>query len=271
MRSSIFRLCENSKTAKPFPKVYFDLKAFRKGVADKKRSLIEAEKREVGRAYAKAAPVGWSIETFIDRTRIADLSRDAKLAEERSKFSAELAACFEDWNDFISSDRKDLFRVSNLLTPPQTNKLAHCIELFNHGLFEVSEGDTPSVFAGQKGAREGCEWTDEEDSRLVELAVNKYDYTFGDPWIYVAWEMERDPDEVHKRFVEVYVRPRNTQRESELALSKSFKPLLMNRQFRLIPPQCYVVPSERNFPSPRVTDDDPIPEAFRQYRPSGSF
>ena len=46
-----------------YPRLYFDFKAFRKTIADKKHSLIEAEEREVRRAYAKPPPSSeWNIE-----------------------------------------------------------------------------------------------------------------------------------------------------------------------------------------------------------------
>jgi hypothetical protein len=55
-----------------YPRVYFDLKAFRKGIAEKKQSLIEAEKRKIDRAYAKEPPQGWDIEKFLQQIKLAD-------------------------------------------------------------------------------------------------------------------------------------------------------------------------------------------------------
>lgn len=257
------------RAPKSFPKVFFDLKAFRKGITEKKTSLMEAEKREIARAYAKPAPEGWSIASFLEKAKIAQIS-GLQTAEELVNFHQEVALCFDDWNDFISSDKKDLMRVSNLLSGAQVKKLAHCIELFNHGLFELDTSNpTPVEFMGKRSARQDEPWTSQEDETLIDLAVQKYDYTFGDVWLYVSREMMRTPEEVQNRFVDIYIKPRNKAKSTEVVLSKSFRPLLMNRQFRVIPPQCYIVPSEDNFPSLLKTFH--LPEAFQKYRHSDSF
>ena len=175
-----------------------------------------------------------------------------------------MASSFNDWNDFISSDRKELLRVSNLLNAKQVKKLAHCIELFNHGLF-TSEA-AGEEFRGQKPNREGLEWTTEEDKTLIKLAVHKYDFKFGDPWLYVSFDMERTSDEVQDRFVEIYLKPLNRNRQTEISLTKSFRPLLMNRHFRLLPPQCYIIPSEENFPL--TSEKFTVPDGFKKYRSS---
>jgi hypothetical protein len=262
--------CESTgRAAKSFPKVFFDLKAFRKGIAEKKKSLIEAEKREIARIYAKPAPEGWSIASFLEKAKIAQIS-GLTSADEIANFHQEVASCFDDWNDFISSDKKDLMRVSNLLSGAQVKKLAHCIELFNHGLFDLdTTKQMPVELMGKRPARQDEPWTSQEDKTLIDLAVRKYDYTFGDVWVYVSSEMMRTPDEVQTRFVEIYIKHRNKAKSTEVVLSKSFRPLLMNRQFRVIPPQCYIVPSDYNFPSSLQTFN--LPEAFQKYRHSDSF
>ena len=247
----------DSPLSKPFPKVYFDLKAFRKGISEKKQSLIHAERREIDRVYAKPAPSGWGIERFLKETGLESPSLD------KDKFYSELASCFDDWNDFISSSKKDLYRVSNLLNASQVKKLHHYIDLFNHGLFpRVSDED--SVLNGQPLGKQGSGWSVTDDEKLLDLATNKYDFTFGDPWLYIGWEMERSSDEVHERFLQIYTKAENRNRTSEIVISKSFKPLLMNRQFRIIPPQCYMVPSSENFPSSDKNFE--LPSAFVGYR-----
>lgn len=254
------------RVAKPFPRVYFDLKAFRKGIAEKKSSLLEAEKREIDRAFAKEAPAGWSISDFLRKSQIGKLG-DLK-GDDLDRFYSEVAACFENWNDFISSSRKDLFRVSNLLNPKQVKSLAHHLELFNHGLFPKPEPSS-SVFQGKPLANADKEWTSADDEQLLELATQKYDHTFGNPWLFISWDMQRSVDAVRARFVEIFLKPKNASRNSEICLSKSFRPLLMNRQFRLIPPQCVIVPSEANFPSGSAKFE--LPEKFLPYRNSDSF
>jgi hypothetical protein len=257
-----------SISSKPLPKKYFDLKAFRKGVSEKKQALIEAEKREIRRVYAKDPPENWTVVSFLKVAKLADLSEMTNTSDVEH-FYSEVASCFEDWSDFISSDSKDVLKVSNLLNARQVKKLIHCIELFNHGLFGPESANVEQGFHGVPPARQGAVWTPEEDASLIELTVNGYDYTFGDVWLYVSFEMERTMDEVYERFVEIYLKPRNRERETEIALSKSFRPLLMNRQFRIIPPQCYVIPTDDNFPS--ICENFHLPEQFKKYRHSGNF
>lgn len=269
LRIGSILFCERPVT---FRKRYFDLKAFRKGISEKKQSLIEAEKREIDRVYAKPPPAGWTISTFIEKSRIGLLGDDDKKGqseEDINKFSQELAACFQDWNDFISSSRKDLLRVSHMLSSEQTKKLAQYIELFNHGLFPAVKVE--EVFAGELPPQAEKPWTDEEDLLLVKLAVKKYDYKFGDVWLYVSWELGRSPDEVQQRFNEVYLKKMLMNREgSEIVLSKSFRPLLMNRQFRLIPPQCYIVPSAELVQGDTELIKAAIPPAFDKFRKNHS-
>jgi hypothetical protein len=248
---------------RPFPRMHFDLKAFRKGISEKKHSLIEAEKKEISRAYAKPAPEGWDMLKFLSETRIADLGNDGPIKNEddRNKFYQDLAGLFADWADLVSSSRKDLFRVSHMLNSRQLKKLAHCIDLFNHDLFpnEVATEST-SVFSTPIPV---SPWTPEDDATLIKLATGKYDHTFGDVWIYIASEMARSVDDVEQRFYEIYMKPENKKRIAEIALTKSFRPLLMNRQFRLIPPQCYIVPSAENFPADKT--EFKVPKAFEKY------
>ncbi len=244
---------------RPFPRMYFDLKAFRKGISEKKQSLIEAEKKEISRAYAKPPPEGWDTKMFLAATKIADLSNEGimKNDDERDKFYSELSALFEEWSDLVSSTRKDLFRVSHMMNSKQMNKLAHCIDLFNHDLFPYVRTPFSNPIATKP-------WNSSDDETLIRLATEKYDHTFGDVWIYVASEMERDVDEVEQRFYEIYTKPHNKKRTAEVALTKSYRPLLMNRQFRLLPPQCYIIPSEENFPTPPDSEFT-VPKAFARY------
>jgi hypothetical protein len=257
MLRSLARYSEG-KQLKPFPRVYFDLKAFRKGISEKKQSLIEAERRMIDKTYAYRAPDGWTIETFLTRAKI--LEDDSQVAQ--------LASCFESWSDFISSSRKDLMRVSHLLPAHQVKKLALSIELFNRGLFGLSSSETREAFRGRPLRNQGVPWSPEDDEKLIQLAVYKYDFTFGDVWLYVSGEMERPIDDVRDRFVEVYLKKTERAQLMEIVLSKSFRPLLMNRQFRLLPPQCFVIPSRRSTLSQEPL---PLPPAFTRYRSEAAF
>merc|ERR1712039_90389 len=105
-------------------------------------------------------------------------------------------------------------------------------------------------FAGKPLEREGQPWTPEEDARLKSLAV-EYDVNFGDPWIYLSWELQRREDDVRDRYVELVVKPRERATRHELAITKASRPLHMHRKFRMIPPDLYIIPSEENFPLAR--------------------
>ncbi|XP_026191391.1 uncharacterized protein LOC113146896, partial [Cyclospora cayetanensis] len=133
------------------------------------------------------------------------------------------------------------------LTNAQRRLILRHIRLFNHGLWpENSYSDYIERFQAPPLKREGMPWTDEEDQRLIELA-NKYDPNFGDPWLYLSWEMQRETEEVHKRYLSMVVIPQNKGRRSEMLLSKCLRPLFFSRHFKLLPPLLFIVPSPSNF------------------------
>ncbi|CDJ56248.1 hypothetical protein, conserved [Eimeria maxima] len=75
------------------------------------------------------------------------------------------------------------------------------LRLFNHGLWpENSYDDYMQRFQAPPLKREGMPWTEEEDKQLLELA-EKYDVNFGDPWLYLSWEMQRESEDVHSRYL----------------------------------------------------------------------
>lgn len=260
MLLSHIRCCRT--VPKAFPKVYFDLKAFRRGLKEKKESIIQAEERVINRAYALEPPEGWTIGTFLEKANILE-------GEANESARKQLEACFDDWSDFISASRKDLFRVSHIISSEQVNRLAISIELFNRGLLGLAPEDIRKVFAGDQVANAGKAWAAEDDDKLLLLAVDKYDYTFGDVWLYVSSELQRPIDEVRDRFIDIYLKHRE-KRETEIVLTKSFRPLLMNRQFRLMPPQCFLIPSASRGKFEPVSESG-IPEAFRKYRNEKAF
>merc|ERR1711972_49783 len=109
----------------------------------------------------------------------------------------------------------------------------------------------------------GKPWTEEEDRNLLRLA-DEYGVNFGDPWMYLAWELQRRELDVKNRFIELVVKPYEQSQVHELAITKASRPLHMHRKFRMIPPDLYIVPSEQNFPiAPRKFE---LPQAFRRYR-----
>jgi hypothetical protein len=232
-----------------FPRQHFDFKSFRKNLREKKGSLAAMEEREVRKAYAPAPPEGWTIETFLEKMDFGDGLEG-------------VAQCFESWEDFISSSFKDLMQVEGM-TPQQRRRLAQHLRLFQHGHWpEVAEDEYLARFAGKAPAREGAEWTKEEDEALVQLA-EQYDVSFGNPWLYISFEMSRTQDEVHDRYVDLVVRPRQVSSSCEFAITKAAQPLLMNRAFTVLPPNVYIVPSEENYPLADTRVE--IPDAFAQF------
>jgi len=238
-----------------YPPKYFDFKAFRQALKEKKEAISEAELREIRREYAPPPPEGWTVLVFLERMGFGDGAED-------------VANMFERWEDFISMTARDITRIGDI-TIGQRRKLNRHITLFNHGLWpNVSPDEFQGRFAGNKLDREGLPWTAEEDAKLRELA-QAYDVNFGDPWIYLSWEMQRREDDVQERYVELEVKPRERATLHELCITKASRPLHMHRKFRMMPPDLYIVPSEDNFPlAPRRFE---IPAAFHKYRQDEIF
>lgn len=238
-----------------YPPRFFDFKAFRKALKEKKENLSEAELREIRREYAPPPPEGWTVLEFLERMKFGDGAED-------------VANLFESWEDFISMTPKDISRIMDI-TLPQRRLLSRYITLFNHGLWpRVSPDEFFQRFGGSRLAREGEPWTPEDDEKLVELA-EFYDVNFGDPWIYISWEMQRRPEDVRDRYMEVVVKPRERATRCEIAITKSSRPLHMNRKFRMIPTDLYIVPSAENFTL--VPKRFELPAAFQKYRQDDIF
>merc|ERR1712232_502217 len=197
-------------------------KAFRQALREKKENLSQAEVREIRREYAPPPPEGWTVLHFLERMKFGDGAE-------------EVAALFERWEDFISQDWKDLMRIRDM-TLKQRRRLNKHITLFNHGLWPPApEAEFQERFKGKALKREGQPWTEEEDKRLVELC-DLYDVNFGDPWIYLSWELQRRERDVMDRYTELVIKPREQSTRHEFLISKSSRPLLMNRKFRMVPP-----------------------------------
>jgi len=243
------------KWAARYPPRYFDFKAFREGLKEKKRTLSEAELREVRREYALPPPDGWTVLDFLQRMEFGDGAED-------------VANLFDRWEDFISMTLSDIFRITEI-SKEQRRRLAKYITLYNHGLWPSLHPDEfQKRFGGKKLAKEEEPWTPEDDAKLLECA-EWYDVNFGDPWIYISWEMQRREDDVRDRFIELVVKPKESATDCELAITKSSRPLLMNRKFRMIPMDLYIVPSDKHF---RLAEGKfSIPESFKKYRQDDIF
>lgn len=238
-----------------YPRRYFDFKSFRNALKEKKENLSQAELREVRREYAPPAPKGWTVQHFLEQMDFGEGAED-------------VANLFETWQDFISMTPKDIPRIPDI-TMGQRRKLSRHITLFNHGLWpRVSATEFNTRFAGKPLAKDGQPWTDQDDQELLNLA-KFYDVSFGDAWLYISWEMQRQDADVRDRYIHLVVKPQERARRHELAITKASRPLHMHRKFRMIPADLYIVPSEKNFPlAPNMFE---VPAAFRKYRQDDIF
>lgn len=250
--------CDDNKVPKAlarYPPRYFDFKAFRKALKEKKESLSEAEMREIRREYAPLPPEGWTVLHFLEQMKFGDGAED-------------VANLFESWEDFISMTPKDITRIVDI-SIVQRRKLSRYITLFNHGLWpKVAPDEFYARFRGTRLAREAEPWTEQDDEKLLELA-KVYDVDFGDPWIYLSWELQRRENEVRDRYIKLVVQPKERATRCEFAITKSSRPLHMHRKFRMIPADLYIVPSEEHFMlAPKRFE---LPAAFKKYRQDDVF
>ncbi|EER09688.1 conserved hypothetical protein [Perkinsus marinus ATCC 50983] len=167
-------ICNHPGSRPPYhlkhPKQYFDFKTFRNMLKHKKQTMGRAEKRIIKRVYAKPPPSDdWDVLRFLQEMEFGENAE-------------EVASCFEDWSDFISSDYEDVQRVE--MAPEQRRKLLVYLRKFNHGVWPIEEYQ--ERFKGTPLENEGKPWTEEDDKKLVELA-EVYDINFGDPWIYLSY------------------------------------------------------------------------------------
>jgi len=235
---------------------YFDLKTFRKFIKRQKDTEIEEEARTIAKTYAKLPPKGWTVATFLKKIEIGD-NLD------------EIAQGFDSWKGFVSCTPEDLKRVE-LLTTEQKRKLWKFLCLFNHGLWpENCYENYATNFQAAPLERENSPWTSFDDTKLLQLA-KEYDVAFGDPWLYISWEMKRGADEVRERYTDIAKKPEQRASVCELVVTRSSRPLLMSRRFKLDPPFLYIVPSKENFPSP-PGDVFSLPLAFKEFRNSRLF
>ncbi|EUR66785.1 hypothetical protein PFBG_04365 [Plasmodium falciparum 7G8] len=219
---------------------FFDLKLFRQHLRRQKSEEIENEKRELLKMCAKDPPKNWDIRTFLERIEIGE-NID------------EIEKCFKSWKEFVTITPKELFLI-DCLTNEQRRKLWKYINKYNYGLYpEDSYDDFVKNFQAPPLENENKPWTQEDDKQL-DYYINYYDVNFGDPWLYISWNMKRTFDQVQNKYVELYLKKQNKKRKCELCLTKCTTPLLMNRKFKLDPPFLFIVPSSQNFPTMNIFD-----------------
>ncbi|KAK1937708.1 hypothetical protein X943_004049 [Babesia divergens] len=238
------------------------MKTFRRFLKQQKTLDIEKEKRAIAQLHAKPPPDGWGILEFLNAAGVGD--------------GAELIAeSFESWEEFISSTIEELY-ANNSMTNKQRRIILKHITLYNHGLWpKGDELDYIKAFQAPPLKNEGKPWNDEDDAELVRLA-KLYDADFGDVWIYISWEMQRTIEEVQERYINLVTIPKCRNDTCEIAITKAYKPLLMNRKFKLDPPFLYIIPSEQNFPLTKIYrspgDSQPVEakdvfsKRFQKYR-----
>jgi len=262
-----------------FPAQYFNFKEFRKQLKAKRENLGRAEVVAVRREFAKPAPrimveykdpktgqirqkEQWmNVYWFCKKMRLS--SADHVAARMQNFFPGE-----EGWKDFVSLDKKELCRL-HWLCKVHKRRLLHYLNLFNHGLWPEPEEETyRKTFAGRPYSNAGTPWTPTDDEHLTR-ACEHWGVYFGDPWLYISADLDRPMQECRYRWLEISVKPKQKEDVCEFALTKCTRPLLMNRQFRMLPPACYIIPSEKNFPLAKMPEDSAsfsIPAGFAEYR-----
>ncbi|VWU48962.1 conserved protein, unknown function [Hepatocystis sp. ex Piliocolobus tephrosceles] len=219
---------------------YFDLKLFRQHLRRQKTEEIEKEKRELLKSCAKEPPANWDIKTFLEKIEIGE-NID------------EIEKSFKSWKDFITTTPKELYSIE-CLTNEQRRKIWKYINKYNYGLYpEDSYDDFVRNFQAPPLLNENKPWTNEDENQLIYY-LNYYDVDFGDPWLYISWKMQRTFDDVQQKYIDIYLKNKNKQRKCEICLTKSTRPLLMNRKFKLDPPFIFFIPSSINFPTMSIYD-----------------
>ncbi|CAD7961909.1 unnamed protein product [Amoebophrya sp. A25] len=286
-----------------YPETYFNVKRFHERLREKKDNLSRAEVRAVRREYARPPPPGWNVRRFLREIRLFEeeesLEEVASLFDKLGGCGKQEAASGEDagaeaeegkadkgteancpkldhagerdligWSEFVSMDLKEATRLT-MITAEQRRKLIRYINEFNHGLFPRVKSMV-DAFAGKQYASHNQPWTAEEDAKLRE-SCDKWDADFGDAFIYISDDMQRPPEECRQRWLEIETIPgQRSSQGCELALSDSLRPLLMSRQFRMLPPTLLLVPSEKNFPLKKCAPFR-LPKNLQKFRDPENF
>ncbi|KAL8270401.1 hypothetical protein Esti_005630 [Eimeria stiedai] len=179
---------------KPKPRKFFDAKTFRQFIKMFKEKQVREEDEQIKRQYARPPPEGWDAAEFARRVGLEEAAEAIKNH-------------FTSWGHFVCATPEDLMKIESLSNAQRRLLLRH-LRLFNNGLWpENSYEDYLRRFQAEPLKREGFPWTEEEDATLLALA-EKYDVNFGDPWLYISWEMQRTSEDVHRRYLELVEIPR---------------------------------------------------------------
>ena len=107
---------------------------------------------------------------------------------------------------------KDILRVPYLVRH-QRKWLFEALKQFNHGLWPLNWKMKNNYFnelSGSFGENAGKLWTKSEDKLLLELS-HKYDVEaeYGDPWLYICYDMRRSDFECRDRYIHLKMRPKH--------------------------------------------------------------
>ncbi|EPR59938.1 putative homeodomain-like containing protein [Toxoplasma gondii GAB2-2007-GAL-DOM2] len=241
---------------RPKPRRFFDLKTFKRFILRYKQKEEEAEDLLLKRTYTKPLPEGWTVLTFLEKINIGENAED-------------IAAAFSSWTD-LANATIDVLQSVEGMTNQQRRLIVKHVRLYNHGLWpENSYEDYIDKFQAPPLENENKEWTEADDARLLELAA-QYDVSFGDPWLYISWEMQRDFVDVQTRYEQLVTIPKNKERHCEAVLTKCTKPLFFSRYFKLLPSMLYVIPSKAHFNTAPVQPFY-LPTPFAAYRRNDCF
>ena len=228
----------NLRKLSKFPRKFLDVKALRGQLGKKREILGNAEISETRKSL---------VLEHVDKGKslsVVEALRFCGLSEERV---TEISPYFTSFADLLSADEKQWERIHGVKLG-EARKVIEKLRKFSYGVkTKRTEG----------GVRTAV-WSSEDDKKLISLCL-EFDVTFGDPWLFIGPEINKSPDECMRRFFEISEK-RNC--ENELALTRCMEPLLMNRDFKLMPPRLIFIPTSENHPKTSFT----LPLAFRKFR-----
>jgi hypothetical protein len=213
-----------------FPKVYLSPKIAAGTISEKRLTMEKAKKRLVN--------VTLTNEMFSNSNNLAPEQFLLRIIN--SERSTEISKYFKNLVDLLSADQTELERVHGI-SGNEISTILKYAQKYKARVWPVKE-----VGQWKKSASlENCEWTEERDNELLELAA-KYDTDFGNPWIYISYEMKVSIDQVKTRYFELRRKNDVDGASDEIILNLKKDFLWLNRDFRLIPPTLVLVPDVKS-------------------------
>ena len=234
-------------TLKEGRRVVLEVNAWKRGQSNG----VSKTRREMDKENGVERPKGWKEKVLRDARRVIKGSTvektEAELAVEPVK-------------------RKPYPRGRNLNDGKVTeSRMRKRMQSLGLDLLQVPDRKVDMIQAANEvvgvpdlGNNETTSTTHLTDSHLLHLA-DQFDASFGDPWLYISALTGLPSAELQIR----YLKLTTPTRPCEFALTKSMKPMLMNRKFKLLPPKVVIVPSRR---ASDVKGKDWLKPSFKGYR-----